>query len=48
MAICYNKLWKILIDVIQSHLNALPLLFFVQLADRTFIITKGVFSCLSP
>ena len=28
--------------VIQPHLNVLPLLFLVQLADRTFIIAKGV------
>lgn len=31
--------------VVQAHLNVLPLLFLVQLADRTFIIAKGVF-CL--
>ena len=30
------------IDVIQSYLNVLPLLFFVQLADRTLMIAKGV------
>ena len=35
------------IDVIQSYLNVLPLLFFVQLADRTLMIAKGVFLSLS-